>query len=163
MAGKDEPISSRGQPAGARLEVDPSGDPALTHLESVVHVESGKDILRARAIGHELCRRLGLSEIAETKVVSAVFELGRNICRYARTGRITLRRAEGSRGIEIVAQDEGPGIANVDAVLNRACPSRTSIHLGLHGTRRLMDYFNLVSEPGRGTTVTIRKLASSPL
>ena len=159
MVCKDEAISSRGQTSCVLLEVQAAGDMELVALESVVHVESGKDILRARAIGHELCRRLGLSEIAETKVVTAVFELGRNICRYARTGRITLRRAEGAKGIEIVAQDEGPGIANVDAVLNRAYPSRTSIHLGLHGTRRLMDYFNLVSAPGQGTTVTIRKLA----
>jgi serine/threonine-protein kinase RsbT len=125
----------------------------------VVLVEREPDIFRARLEGKVLCEKIGLSDLATTKVVTAISELARNIFSYAGTGSVVLRRLDGPpRGIEVVASDCGPGIADVAAVLLPTYRSRTGMGGGLRGTRDLMDFFDLSSRLGQGTVVTIRKL-----
>jgi serine/threonine-protein kinase RsbT len=126
--------------------------------ELAIRIEDERDLVRARSAAHEACRRIGFSEIALTKLATALSELGRNILRYAGRGEVILRPAPGPRpGVEVVARDDGPGIADVGAVLSPRFRSRTGMGVGLRGTQRIMDHFEVDSSPGRGTRVTIRK------
>ncbi|MBX3208874.1 MAG: anti-sigma regulatory factor [Labilithrix sp.] len=125
-------------------------------LEIAIKIEG--DIVRARGAGRDMCRELGLSEINQVKVATAISELARNIFTYAKTGNISLRRLAAPRaGIEIVATDRGPGIADVKLVLSGTYKSKTGMGKGLLGTKRLVDFFEIDSGPERGTRVVLRK------
>lgn len=123
-----------------------------------IPVEGESDIVRARLLGREMGRGLGFSVLDQTKIATAISELAHNIVEHAGKGRIELRAVAGDPcSIEIVARDEGPGIADVPRVMSPSYRSRRGFAAGLRGTQRLMDHFRLVSQPGKGTTVTIRK------
>ncbi len=101
----------------------------------------------------------GFSSGDQTLVATAVSELARNIVEYARRGEIVFReisRGE-ERGICIIARDEGPGIVDVAQAMQDGYSSRKSLGLGLPGTKRIVDEFEIVSQVGSGTTVTIKK------
>jgi serine/threonine-protein kinase RsbT len=118
------------------------------------------DIVRARGAGRDMCRDLGLSEINQVKVATAISELARNIFHYAKTGNIALRRLTTPRpGIEIVATDQGPGIPDVKLVLSGSYRSRTGMGKGLLGARRLVDFFEVETGPEKGTRVVLRKFS----
>lgn len=126
--------------------------------ETIVLVTREGDVVTARNTGKDLCRDIGFPEVAYVKVATAISELARNILKYAGKGQIALRRLPGEReGIEIVASDQGPGIADVELVLSPKYRSKSGMGVGLRGTQRLMDHFDVKSQPGAGTTVTIRK------
>jgi serine/threonine-protein kinase RsbT len=127
-------------------------------LEIAIKVEG--DIVRARGAGRDMCRELGLSEINQVKVATAISELARNIFHYAKTGNISLRRLPPPRpGIEIIATDQGPGIPDVKLVLSGAYKSKTGMGKGLLGARRLVDFFEVDTGPDKGTRVVLRKYA----
>lgn len=135
--------------------------PPSSKTEVTIRIADEEDVFRARAIAKELCARLGLGDIAMTKVITALSELGRNILQYAGTGKITIRALpQPASGVEVVAADYGPGIADLAKILAPGFRSRTGMGVGLRGTRNLMDSFDVQTAPGRGTTVTIRKLLS---
>lgn len=116
------------------------------------------DIVRARGAGRDMCRDLGLSDINQVKVATAISELARNIFHYAKTGNIALRRLGPPRaGIEIIATDQGPGIPDVAHVLSGSYKSKTGMGKGLLGTKRLVDFFEVDSGPGKGTRIVLRK------
>lgn len=116
------------------------------------------DIVRARGAGRDMCRDLGMSEINQVKVATAISELARNIFHYAKTGNIALKRLSSPKpGIEIIATDQGPGIPDVKLVLSGAYKSRTGMGKGLLGARRLVDFFEVETAPDRGTRVVLRK------
>jgi serine/threonine-protein kinase RsbT len=125
----------------------------------VVTVEREDDIVTARRKGRELAAVTGFSSMDQTMVALAISEIARNIISYARHGTITLCRLEdrGRRGIEIIARDQGPGIRDIELAMRDGYSTGNSLGLGLPGTKRLMDEFELVSAVGQGTTVTMRK------
>jgi serine/threonine-protein kinase RsbT len=92
-------------------------------------------------------------------VATAISELARNIVRYAVRGEIILRLVQnnGKRGIEVVAADDGPGIADIGLAMQDGYSTSGGLGLGLPGTRRLMDDFEITSDFGKGTTVTVRR------
>src|SRR5690242_8002539 len=101
-------------------------------IEVTIRIEG--DIVRARGAGRDMCRELGLSEINQVKVATAISELARNIFHYAKTGSITLNRLSVPKaGIEIVAIDQGPGIPDVKLVLSGTYKSKTGMGKGLLG------------------------------
>lgn len=124
-----------------------------------IAIRSDVDIVLARQQGRALASRIGFSATDATLIATAISELARNIVSYARQGEVTLREIETphSRGMLIVARDQGPGIGNVHDVLRDGYSTSGGLGLGLPGVRRLMDEFSIESEPGLGTTVTIRK------
>lgn len=128
-------------------------------IEIRVSVASDTDLVTARAEGRVLAERLGFSSSETTLVATAISELARNIVNYARHGEILLSlvHAGDRRGITIVARDQGPGIADTRLALQDGYSTSRGLGLGLPGVRRIMDEFDLVSEPGCGTTVTITK------
>ncbi len=91
--------------------------------------------------------------------MTTVSELARNILKYAGRGTIRLScyGELGTEGIEIQAEDRGPGIADVEAAMRDHYSTSGTLGLGLPGVRRMMDSFTIDSAPGRGTRVTVRK------
>ena len=124
-----------------------------------VPISSDLDLVRAREQGRVLAGQLGLLQGDLTLVATAISELARNIVRYARRGEIVLRGVQdgGVPGIVIIAQDEGPGIPDVDRAMEQGYSTSGSLGLGLPGVRRIMDEFEIVSEVNRGTVVTVTK------
>lgn len=124
-----------------------------------VAIEREADIVLARQAGRQLAAQLGFSTTDQTLIATAISEVARNIVVYAVHGEIVLTRAEdaGRIGIQVQAIDMGPGIDNKDLAMRDGYSTKNSLGLGLPGARRLMDDFELVSEVGRGTTVTMRK------
>ena len=127
--------------------------------KTLVPVTSDTDILTARQQGKALAAEAGFSLSDLTLIMTAISELARNIVTYARKGEVELSLVEQGkeRGIVVVARDEGPGIADIDLAMTDGYSSTNSLGLGLPGARRLMDDFEIVSKPGRGTTVTMKK------
>ncbi len=124
-----------------------------------VPINSDADIVAARLTGRTLAAQLGFSSSDATLVSMAISELARNIVRYAQRGEILLKVASpnGKPCIEIVARDEGPGIANIQQAMQDGFSTSGGLGLGLPGVKRLMDEFEIFSEAGRGTTVSVRK------
>ncbi len=127
--------------------------------EIQVSIASVADIVVAREQGRILGKAVGFSIIDLTIIATAISEVARNILIYAKHGEIILRQIrEGQRnGILIIAQDNGPGIADVALAMQDGYSTRKGLGLGLPGTRRLMDEFEIFSEIEIGTTVKIKK------
>lgn len=125
-------------------------------LDIAISVEG--DIVRARGAGRDMCRELGLSEINQVKVATAISELARNIFHYAKTGNIVLRKLSTPKvGIEVIATDQGPGIADIKQILSGTYKSQTGMGKGLLGARRLVDFFEIETGPDKGTRIVLRK------
>src|SRR5579863_3623395 len=124
-----------------------------------VSIRSDQDIVLARQKGRALAAQLGFSPGDATLIATAISELARNIVSYARKGQITLKMVNSlnRQGILVVAADDGPGIADIRQALRDGFSTSGSLGLGLPGVRRLMDEFEINSEPGRGTIVTVKK------
>ena len=124
-----------------------------------VQISSDLDLVRAREQGRVLAGQLGFTQGDLTLVATAISELARNIVRYARRGEIILRQAQdgGVPGIVIIARDEGPGIPDVNRAMEQGYSTSGGLGLGLPGVRRIMDKFEIVSEVGKGTVVTVVK------
>jgi serine/threonine-protein kinase RsbT len=128
-------------------------------LESRVAIRADADIVTARQQGRALAQQIGFAGSDLTVIATAISELGRNILQYAGSGEIVLRpiHASARRGLLVVARDEGPGIPDVALAVQDAYSTSGGLGLGLPGTRRLMDEFEIDSAIGRGTTVTVKK------
>ncbi len=104
----------------------------------------------------------GLSLVDQTKVVTAASELARNALVYGGGGQARIEVVENGRrrrGLRLELRDEGPGIPDVEQALTDGCTTGSGLGLGLSGSRRLVDEFDLDSVPGKGTTVTVTKWA----
>jgi serine/threonine-protein kinase RsbT len=137
------------------------GRPSAVADEVRVGIASDDDVVAARQAGRKLAEALGIPRTDLTLVATAISEVARNITTYAGTGEIVVRPVEenGRRGIEIVARDQGPGIADIEAALRDGFTTGGGLGLGLPGARRLMDEFWVSSKLGVGTTVTMTKWA----
>jgi serine/threonine-protein kinase RsbT len=124
-----------------------------------VRIESEQDILRARQQAREVAEEIGFRITDVTRIVTAVSELARNIHLYADEGEMRWRRIEdGTRtGIELVFDDDGPGIDDVEGVLHGEHSTSQGMGRGIQGTKKLMDDFDLTTGPESGTTIVIRK------
>jgi serine/threonine-protein kinase RsbT len=128
--------------------------------EVVVAITSDADLVTARAEGRELANRLGFSRTDATLIATAISEIARNIVIHVGSGELRLRAVyEDQRyGLTVEAADQGPGIPDVEAAMAEHSRLRgTGLGLGLPGARRLMDEFDVISRPGRGTTVKMAK------
>ena len=138
-----EPLMDRGQQPENRVQIP-------------IRVDA--DIVTARRGARELAAKIGLTPTELTVLATAVSEVARNIVRFAGPGQIVVELVDQPRrGVCIVARDAGPGIADVEQALKDGYSTYHGLGLGLPGARRLMDEFSIVSEVGRGTTVTMTK------
>ena len=124
-----------------------------------VPILSDADLVPARAQGRALARALGFSQTDATLIATAISEIARNIVVHVGRGEITMSRIREPHryGLVVTASDAGPGISDVDAALERGQTSSGSLGLGLPGARRLMDEFQVETDAGKGTTVTMTK------
>jgi serine/threonine-protein kinase RsbT len=130
-------------------------------VETSVHmaIASDLDIVLARKHARTLGAQLGFSAGELVMIATAVSEVARNIVLYAKGGEMSFQTMEegGRKGLVIVAEDQGPGIADVTLAIQDGFSTGGGLGLGLPGTRRLMDDFQIVSELGKGTKVTLKK------
>lgn len=118
---------------------------------------SEQDIVLARQLVRKKAQETGLSLIDQTKLVTAASELARNTVIYGGGGKMVLEMLSGGtrRGLRLAFKDEGPGIPDVDLALKDGWTSGTGLGMGLSGTKRLVNEFDLVTKVGEGTCVTI--------
>ncbi|TQQ81407.1 anti-sigma regulatory factor [Halonotius roseus] len=124
-----------------------------------IRVRSEDDILRARQEARAVAEEIGFSTTDVTRIVTGVSELARNMHLYAEDGIMTWREIEAGRdsGIELVFDDEGPGIDDIQGVLRAEHSTSGGMGRGIQGTKKLMDAFDLTSNAEDGTTITVRK------
>ena len=127
-------------------------------LPKTIRIEKEDDIVYAREMGREMCASSGFRFSAQIKLATAISELARNIVQYAGSGelRLSVVNENGRSGIEVVAEDHGPGIEDVDSILDGRYRSRTGLGRGLAGTKNLVDEFSIETNPMVGTRVVIR-------
>ena len=122
-------------------------------------IASDADIVTARQQGRTFVLQLGFSSPDARVVATAISELARNIVLYAARGEIVLRPVErdGRSGVQVIARDEGPGISDINRAAIDDLSAMEGLGLGLRGTRRLVDEFEIISAAGQGTTVALKK------
>ncbi len=125
----------------------------------LIVVASDAGVMHARQKGRELAMTIGISGSDLTLLATAISEIARNIVQYAGSGEIEFRHVVrgGKRGLMIIARDRGPGIADIARAMQDGFSTSRGMGLGLPGARRLMDDFEIVSEIGKGTTVSMVK------
>ena len=121
-------------------------------------VRATEDVVAVRQTVREWAVAVGFSLVDQTKIVTAASELARNTIVYGGGGTVELQELNGPRrGIRLVFEDAGPGIADVDAVLKDGYSTGGGLGLGLGGAKRLSNEFEITSRPGEGTRVSITR------
>lgn len=130
-------------------------DPGTT---TKVLVRDEIDVPNACEVARDLSKKLGFSVVDQTKMATAVSELARNMLQYAGGGTILFAEVLAPRrGLEAFFEDRGPGIANLEGVLDPKYRSTTGMGMGLRGSKRIADEFLIDTQPGDGTRITMRK------
>ncbi|MBA2339487.1 MAG: ATP-binding protein [Pyrinomonadaceae bacterium] len=127
-----------------------------------IYVRSESDIVRVRERVRTIARDMNFDSTTQIKITTAVSELTRNIYEYAKHGAISLaiaQQGETNTGLMITARDNGPGIKTetLQSILRGSYQSESGLGVGLAGTRRLMDEFQITTAPDEGTQVTLVK------
>jgi signal transduction histidine kinase/CheY-like chemotaxis protein len=132
--------------------------PELQHLLNV-RIDREIDIVTARQRARQLARRVGFDHQDQIRIATATSEITRNAFQYAGGGRVEFALdLEPDQALFMVrVRDEGPGMRDLDSILEGRYKSPTGMGLGILGTRRLMDHFTIESAPDHGTTVTFAK------
>ena len=142
------PLAERGSTRDDRIRVPISVD---------------ADVVTARSMSREAAARLGFGTTDLTVIATAVSEVTRNIVRFAGSGEVVVELLDEPRpGVRIVARDAGPGIPDLAQAMQDGFSTYAGLGLGLPGARRLMDEFDVDTEVGRGTTVTMTKWLGGP-
>ena len=124
-----------------------------------VPINSAADIVIARQKGRALATSMGFSGSDPTVVAAAISEIARNIVNHAKQGEIIIENVNqgGRQALKVMARDEGPGIPDVQQAMQYGYSTNKGMGVGLPGAKWLMDEFDIVSEVGKGTTVTMKK------
>jgi len=139
-------------------EAEP-GENRPSHMK-VVPIQNGDDVIRARQSAQEMAREMGFVMVDQIGIATAVCELSRNAFQYsAGTGKAIIKPVfrNHARGIEIVVEDQGPGIPDLEQALEDGFSAGNAPGHGLRGSRRLMDEFEIESHTKAGTRIIIRK------
>jgi signal transduction histidine kinase/CheY-like chemotaxis protein len=122
-----------------------------------VPIENESDVVTVRQRAHRLAELLGFERQDQTRIATAVSELARNAYSYAKGGRaeFILDPASAPQVFQIRISDKGPGIADVQAILDGQYRSKSGMGLGILGARRLMHHFTIESAAGKGTVVAV--------
>ena len=123
-------------------------------------IQNSQDVVIVRKQVRIVAVEVGFSLVDQTKVITAASELARNILDYGGGGEMKLaivRNDSDKPGIQLVFEDQGPGIDNVDLALTDGYTTGGGLGMGLSGSKRLMNEFRLETEKGKGTRVTVTK------
>lgn len=133
--------------------------PARVVEQREMNVMDDDDVILLRRQVRALAERFGFDAFATAAITTATSELGRNMWRHGGGGTATVFELEhdGRAGVKVSFEDEGPGIADLERVLQGGYSAVRSLGLGVSGSKRLVDEFDIDTAAGRGTTVTIIK------
>jgi serine/threonine-protein kinase RsbT len=124
-----------------------------------VEVESEADIVTARVRTKAVAEAIGFNYMDQTRIATAVSELARNAFQYAGKGKVRISPINigAEHGIEIVVEDHGPGIKDLESAVKGGYSTSRGLGMGLSGSRKLMDEFEIKTKIGEGTTIRVRK------
>jgi serine/threonine-protein kinase RsbT len=127
--------------------------------DETVELRAADDIVRVRQLARTLAVTIGFSLVDQTKIVTAASELARNTVEYGGGGSVRLRwLVNGARsGLRMDFVDSGPGIADVELAMRDGYTTGSGLGLGLAGSKRLMSEFEIDSQPGKGTRVSVAR------
>ena len=128
--------------------------------EKQIEISEEIHVDEAAGDARELAKTAGFTPVGQSMVSTAVSELARNIYRYAINGQITIKLLDNmnSKGIEVIAEDNGPGITDLESAMkNGFSTTDNSLGVGLPGVKRMMDEFLIDTGSSIGTRITIRK------
>lgn len=126
--------------------------------QATLELSSQDQLAIARRTVQEWATTLGFGTLDRTKLVTAASEIGRNTLVHGGGGRMTIEEVTNDnfqQGLRLIFEDQGPGIADVDRALTDGYTTAKSMGLGFGGAKRLVNEFNVRTEPGQGTTVTL--------
>ena len=123
-----------------------------------IALEGEHDIVVARGEVRAVAARMGFRVVDQTRLATVASELARNVVKYARRGRMIAQPVEGPlgrKGLRLIFEDSGPGIPDIAAAMRDGFSTGRGLGKGLPGSKRLVDEFEIESEVGRGTRVTV--------
>lgn len=117
------------------------------------------DVIPFRNRLKEVTNKIGLSLVNQTKIITAASELARNMLKYGGGGKVDIEIINRGKenGVRLIFVDHGPGIKDIRLAMQDGYSTGKSLGLGLPGTKRLVSEFNIESEVGKGTKVTVVK------
>jgi serine/threonine-protein kinase RsbT len=129
------------------------------NIKGETPLRSDHDIVMARQQVRRLTQELKFSLVDQTKMVTAASELARNALIYGGGGRMEweVLSVEGRTGLKLRFADDGPGIPNLDLALTDGWTSGNGLGMGLTGSKRLVNEFDIDTKVGAGTRVTIAR------
>ncbi|WP_256014244.1 anti-sigma regulatory factor [Desertivirga xinjiangensis] len=131
----------------------------VTLTKDLILISRDQDVVPYRSRVKEYAVKIKMGLVNQTKLITAASELVRNMLKYASGGEALIEVVSRGRdnGIRLTFSDKGPGISDIDLAMKDGYSTGKSLGLGLPGTRRLVNEFNIISEVGKGTKVVIVK------
>ncbi|GGF06049.1 anti-sigma regulatory factor [Flavobacterium limi] len=131
----------------------------ITNNKEEALIVREQDVVPLRNRVKEYGVKVGMSILNQTKLITATSELVRNLLKYGGGGKVIIESVSNGRdnGVRVTFIDNGPGIADITLAMKDGYSTGKSLGLGLPGTKRLVNEFDIKSELGNGTTVTITK------
>lgn len=122
-----------------------------------VAIQNSSDVVLARQKVRQWAQELKFTLVDQTKLVTAASELARNTLDHGKGGHMVIDVVENlaKTGLQLVFEDHGPGIADIQAALRDGFTTGTGMGLGLGGSKRLVNDFDIQSQPGQGTRITV--------
>lgn len=132
---------------------------AVVQKHETMDIRSSADIVLVRQAVRAWAVQLGFSLVDQTKIVTAASELARNTMDYGGGGTVKLEALDNGirRGLRLTFEDQGPGIPDINLALKDGYTTGSGLGMGLSGSKRLVNEFEIVSRVGEGTRVTITK------
>jgi serine/threonine-protein kinase RsbT len=133
--------------------------PMVTLNKEIMSIVREIDVIPFRNRLKEYAVRIGMSLVNQTKIITAASEIARNMLKYANGGKVVIEVVSKGKenGIRLIFKDQGPGIPDIKQAMKDGFSTGKSLGLGLPGTKRLVSEFDIISEVGKGTTVTVTK------
>jgi serine/threonine-protein kinase RsbT len=127
--------------------------------QTEIPIESESDIIEVRQFVRQLAQTSGFDSFSLAALITAASELSRNVWTHAGSGRALISMVShlSRQGMRLEFIDEGPGILDLDSAMAGGRSTKNSLGLGLSGTKRLVDDFQIESKPGQGTRVVVQK------
>jgi serine/threonine-protein kinase RsbT len=122
-----------------------------------VSIQNSSDVVVARQKVRQWAQEMKFTLVEQTKLVTAASELARNTLDHGKGGHMIIDQVEdlAKAGLKLIFEDQGPGIRDIAAALRDGFTTGTGMGLGLGGSKRLVSDFEIQSEPGKGTRVTV--------
>lgn len=125
--------------------------------QETVPISNSSDVVLARQKVRQWATEMRFTLVDQTKLVTAASELARNALEHGKGGKMVIEQVENSikNGLKLVFEDRGPGISDIEAALRDGFTTGGGMGLGLGGSKRLVNDFQIESEPGKGTRITV--------